>query len=533
MAVRRLALEQPASFSFTPANAAWCAGEIAKYPAGRQASAVIPLLWKAQAQSGYWLPKPAIECVAAMLGMPYIRVLEVATFYSMFNLEPVGRYFIQLCGTTPCMLRGSNDIRAVCEKRVGEQRRPTQDGLFAWAEVECLGACCNAPMVQINDVYYEDLDASSFGKLLDDLAAGRPVKTGSQAKRVSSEPMPGPVTTLMEASLFDGSVVGAWKGKFAERATAAAVRAMLGLADRSRILDLLDDMLAGKTASVLERFASLHLAGAEPVQVLADLADAVHITTRMKVAGEAGAGEALSSDEKKRSAALAAQLSLNLLTRAWQMLLKGIEEAGRAPSPLAAAEMVLIRLCHTADLPTPDEIIRTLGGAVPVPRGNRAPAPDGHEPEQRAPLNEAPVAAPAAGSNAPGNEPQPCSFSDVVDLVSRYRDARLKLQLEDQVSLLRFEPGHIEIALLDGAPSGLAGELGEKLTKWTGRRWVVSVGRGQGEPPVGDVRRAAEAAKLADVKAHPAVAAVLAAFPEAEIKAVRPLPPRRKRSEQA
>ena len=223
MAVRRLALEQPASFAFTPANAAWCVGEIAKYPAGRQASAVIPLLWKAQAQSGYWLPKPAIECVAAMLGMPYIRVLEVATFYSMFNLEPVGRYFIQLCGTTPCMLRGSNDIRAVCEKRVGEQRRPTQDGLFAWAEVECLGACCNAPMVQINDVYYEDLDASSFGKLLDDLAAGRPVKTGSQAKRVSSEPMPGPVTTLMEASLFDGSVVGAWKGKFAERATAAAV----------------------------------------------------------------------------------------------------------------------------------------------------------------------------------------------------------------------------------------------------------------------------------------------------------------------
>ena len=222
MAVRRLALEQPASFAFTPANAAWCVGEIAKYPAERQASAVIPLLWKAQAQSGYWLPKPAIECVAAMLGMPYIRVLEVATFYSMFNLEPVGRYFIQLCGTTPCMLRGSNDIKAVCEKRVGEQRKPTPDGLFAWAEVECLGACCNAPMVQINDVYYEDLDAASFGKLLDDFAAGRPVKTGSQMKRISSEPMPGPVTTLMEASLFDGSVVGAWRSKFAERATVAA-----------------------------------------------------------------------------------------------------------------------------------------------------------------------------------------------------------------------------------------------------------------------------------------------------------------------
>ena len=222
MAVRRLALEQPASFAFTPASKAWCDSQIAKYPAGRQASAVIPLLWKAQAQNSYWLPKPAIECVAAMLGMPYIRVLEIATFYSMFNLEPVGRYFIQLCGTTPCMLRGSNDIRAVCEKRIGEQRKPTRDGLFAWAEVECLGACCNAPMVQVNDDYFEDLDPASFSALLDDLASGRPVKKGSQVKRVSSEPMPGPVTTLMEAGLFDGSVVGAWKARFEERAKAAA-----------------------------------------------------------------------------------------------------------------------------------------------------------------------------------------------------------------------------------------------------------------------------------------------------------------------
>ena len=222
MAVRRLALEQPASFAFTPPNKAWCEGEIAKYPKGRQASAVIPLLWKAQAQNSYWLPKPAIECVAGMLGMPYIRVLEIATFYSMFNLEPVGKYFIQLCGTTPCMLRGSNDIRAVCEKRIGEQRKPSRDGLFAWAEVECLGACCNAPMVQINDEYYEDLDPASFNRLLDDLASGRPVKKGSQTKRISSEPMPGPVTTLMEASLFDGSGIGAWKAKFEERARAAA-----------------------------------------------------------------------------------------------------------------------------------------------------------------------------------------------------------------------------------------------------------------------------------------------------------------------
>ena len=199
MSVRRLAEEQPASFEFTPENLAWVNKQIAKYPEGRQASAVIPLLWQAQKQHNYWLPKPAIEKVAEILGMPYIRVLEIATFYTMFNLEPVGRYFIQMCGTTPCMLRGSDDIKAVLQRRVGDQRKVSADGNFAWLEVECLGACCNAPMVQINDDYYEDLSAENFEKLLDDLAAGRPVKVGSQTGRRSSEPA-GKLTTL--ASLY-------------------------------------------------------------------------------------------------------------------------------------------------------------------------------------------------------------------------------------------------------------------------------------------------------------------------------------------
>ena len=230
MSVRRLADRQPESFEFTPENLAWAQAQIAKYPPGRQASAVIPLLWKAQAQHDYWLPRAAIEKVAQMLDMPTIRVMEVATFYTMFNLEPVGRHFIQLCGTTPCMLRGANDIRKVLEKRVGAQRHLSADGKFAWLEVECLGACCNAPMVQINDDYYEDLTVENFEKLLDDLAAGRPVKTGSQTGRVSSEPEPGKGTTLTDATLHDGSVVGAWRERFEEdrkaaEAAAAAVAA--------------------------------------------------------------------------------------------------------------------------------------------------------------------------------------------------------------------------------------------------------------------------------------------------------------------
>jgi NADH-quinone oxidoreductase subunit E len=225
MTVRRLAEKQPDSFAFTPENRAWCDGQIAKYPPGRQASAVIPLLWKAMAQNDYWLPKAAIETVADILGMPYIRVLEVATFYSMFNLEPVGRHFVQLCGTTPCMLRGAEDLRKVCESKIGEPRHVSADGKLAWLEVECLGACCNAPMVQINDDYYEDLTPESLEKLLDDLAAGRPVKKGSQTGRVSSEPEPNKGTTLSDPSLYDGSVIGAWKQRFDEAAAAQAAAA--------------------------------------------------------------------------------------------------------------------------------------------------------------------------------------------------------------------------------------------------------------------------------------------------------------------
>jgi NADH-quinone oxidoreductase subunit E len=203
MSVRRFADEQPASFEFTPENTAWAEREIAKYPAGRQASAVLALLWRAQMQNGAWLSRAAIEKVAATLDMPNIRVLEIATFYTMFNLAPVGRYYVQLCGTTPCMLCGAEDIKAVCRERIGESGHVTTDGLFSWTEVECLGACCNAPMVQINEDYYEDLTPEKFARLLDDLAAGRPVTTGSQTGRVSSEPVGG-LTALTTLYGVDG-----------------------------------------------------------------------------------------------------------------------------------------------------------------------------------------------------------------------------------------------------------------------------------------------------------------------------------------
>jgi NADH-quinone oxidoreductase subunit E len=211
MSVRRLAEKQPASFEFTPENRDWADQQIAKYPPGRQASAVLSLLWRAQAQNNYWLPRPAIEKVGEILDMAFIRVLEIATFYSMFNLEPVGRAHVQLCGTTPCMLRGAEELKRVCARRIGAERHVTDDGALSWVEVECLGGCCNAPMAQINDDYYEDLTAESFAKLLDDLAAGRPVKKGSQIGRVSSEPVGG-LTSLISLYGVDGKGAPAGAG---------------------------------------------------------------------------------------------------------------------------------------------------------------------------------------------------------------------------------------------------------------------------------------------------------------------------------
>jgi len=196
MAARRLSKNQPDSFAFNAENLEWANATIAKYPEGRQASAVISLLWRAQEQEG-WLSKPAIDAIAAQLDMPEIRVLEVATFYTMFNLEPVGEVFVQLCGTTPCWLRGADDLKAVCAKKIGPQSTVSADGKFSWLEVECLGSCANAPMVQIGKDYYEDLTAESFEKLLDDLAAGKDVKPGPQSDRVSSEPYGG-LTSLTE-----------------------------------------------------------------------------------------------------------------------------------------------------------------------------------------------------------------------------------------------------------------------------------------------------------------------------------------------
>ncbi len=190
--LRRLHPDQPESFAFTPENRAWAEAQITKYPKGRQASAIIPLLWRAQEQEG-WLTRPAIEAVADMLDMAYMRALEVATFYFMFQLQPVGSIaHVQVCGTTSCMICGAEDLIGVCRDRIApEPHQLSADGKFSWEEVECLGACANAPMAQIGKDYYEDLTADSFVALLDRLAAGEVPVPGSQTGRFASEPKAG------------------------------------------------------------------------------------------------------------------------------------------------------------------------------------------------------------------------------------------------------------------------------------------------------------------------------------------------------
>lgn len=204
MSVRRLAKEQPASFEFskdTMAKAEWW---IKKYPESRRQSAVIPILWLVQKQEG-WVSEPSLRAIGDLLGMAYIRVLEVATFYTMFQLEPVGKTaLIQVCGTTPCMLRGANELMRVCREKIGPKDVLSADGRFTWQEVECIGACSNAPLAQINDLYYEDLTPEHMAQIIDDFAAGKTPKAGSYVGRHTSEPEGGALT-LTDPSLYDGS----------------------------------------------------------------------------------------------------------------------------------------------------------------------------------------------------------------------------------------------------------------------------------------------------------------------------------------
>jgi DNA polymerase-3 subunit gamma/tau len=317
-----------------------------------------------------------------------------------------------------------------------------------------------------------------------------------------------------------------------------AVRGLLGLADRTRIFDLLETVLKGEAGRALEQLAQLNRDGAEPGQVIADLADAVHAVTLIKAAGEGSADPAASEAERARAVDLAGRLPMSSLARAWQMLLKGHDEVRASPRPLAAADMVLVRLAYAANLPPPSELAyqlrdgsgatqRTLEPAAPSPKPARKPAltEAKSHPAQPSP----PPTGEESENPAPPPEPAPPlelrSFEDVVSLAEAKRDLKLKHALLEQVRLVQFKPGKIELNPLPQAAKDLTQELMRKLKSWTGRVWIVAVSDETGAEPLGAQRRDQAAREIEKIREHPKVKEVLQHFPDARIAAVRPTAP--------
>jgi DNA polymerase III subunit gamma/tau len=333
------------------------------------------------------------------------------------------------------------------------------------------------------------------------------------------------------------------------RVEEAAVRDMLGVADRGHVFDLLESVLRGDAPAALAQMDRLYQNGADPLMVLQDLLDLSHFLTRLKLAPEAGAGDPIAEGDRERARPLAEKLAMPVLARAWQMLLKGLAEVQEAPSPVQAAEMVLVRLAYVADLPTPAELVRAVVVTAPeTGRGSGAaasqalpasPAPSGRL-VSASPVTAASTTRPTAGSalrvadepaepDAPSvpspveYDPMPQSFGEVVTLFDQRREALIRSHLREHVHLIAFEPGRIEFRPTAGAPNNLANRMSQLLSDWTGKRWLVarSEDEGQGEPTLREQEERRERELRNEVASHPLVQAVLETFPGATIAAVR------------
>ena len=314
---------------------------------------------------------------------------------------------------------------------------------------------------------------------------------------------------------------------------AEPVRDMLGLADRSLVFALYDMVMRGDVAAALGSLRAQYDVGADPLAVLQDMLELTHWLTRIKVTPEAAEDVAASETERRRGREMAEALTLPILSRAWQMLLKGIGEARQAPHTLVAVEMVLIRLAYVADLPSPADLVRELKGqpapagatplaavpAAPAPRGSNMPARSAAAPEAVGLSRPLPEAVPERAP--PVALAMPADFAAVVALAGEQRDMLLKAHLINFVHPVRFEPGRIEFRPTEGAPADIAGRLAARLREWTGQRWVISISAEAGAATLGQVAAAAEASRKAALEQHPLVKAVLETFPGAAIQAVR------------
>ncbi|RDC71535.1 DNA polymerase III subunit gamma/tau [Rhodovulum sp. 12E13] len=335
-------------------------------------------------------------------------------------------------------------------------------------------------------------------------------------------------TSLLDQALAQGPAGGA-------AVTAEDVRAMLGLADRGRVLDLFDLVLRGDAAGALAELAAQYADGADPLVVLHDLAEVCHWVSVTKITPEAADDPTVSPDERQRGRAMAEALPMRVLSRMWQMLLKALDEVAQAPNAMMAAEMALIRLTHVADLPPPEDLIRQLqaqgaegaGPAAPAPAPARGTAPVGAAPPPSTPRGTAPGAAPVGSALAVARaEPEVAlarypSFEAVQELIRANRDVALLLEVEQGVRLVSYRPGRIAFEPAPGAAPDLAQRLGERLSRWTGARWAVTLVSEGGAPTIAEARDAERAALEEQARAHPMVQAVFDAFPEARIAAIR------------
>jgi DNA polymerase-3 subunit gamma/tau len=298
------------------------------------------------------------------------------------------------------------------------------------------------------------------------------------------------------------------------------LRDMLGIADRARVIDLFDHVLHGRAGEALEELKTQYESGADPAVVLSDMADFIHFVTRLKVTGDAAAADAtMSQTEIERGREMAAGIDMRILARAWQMTLKGLAEVRGADKPLAAADMLLVRMAYAADMPPPEDLLRklTAGSASGTgATGKPATTAPGRAPVARA----APPVPPTPPQEGKG-DPAPASFEDIVALAGKNRELRLKTALERQVRLVSFEPGRLEIELLQGTKRDLPGELTQKLQDWTGTRWVVVLSSGAVAPTLEESRREHEARRREEIVNRPQVKAVMEHFPGAKITAVR------------
>jgi DNA polymerase-3 subunit gamma/tau len=363
------------------------------------------------------------------------------------------------------------------------------------------------------------VDAGVLTTFLASICAKEAVAIEDEALRLIARAAEGSVRDAL--SLLDQAIA---HGVGAQGAIGPeALRAMLGLADRGRIVDLFEALMRGQMAEALRTLKEMHDFGADPSEVLAELAEFIHLVTRLKLVPDAAQDASLTPEERTRGHRFAQELSMQVLTRAWQLLLKGLREVKDSLRPLAAADMVLVRIGFAADLPAPDEALRKLAATAggEAKEGSRRHDAGGGAPEPAPIASSTFGVAPTPRENADAPSMALSRFEDVVALAGRHRDIQMKLALERDVRLLRFEQGRIEFSTAPGASPQLAQTLARRLQEWTGSRWMVAISSAPGAPSFKEQEDAKAAEALSGVRAEPLVQSVLAAFPGAEIAGVR------------